>query len=341
MFTLFGLTTAAPVFAEPSAAEKETARSLMDEGDKLVAAGQAAQALERYRAAHQIMGVPTTGLELAKTESQLGFWVEARATALSVVRIPVVAGEPSVYGSARTRAEALAEELAARIPTLVIQLTPTVAAATVSVDEVVLPPAALGLPYKANPGPHVVSAQAAGYDRAASEVVLTEGQQGSLVLTLIPSTAAVAAQPTLPAEPAAATPTDTPPAAEGASNTLAYVSLGVAGVGATVGAVTGIMSLGQKSDAEKFCHGNVCSREAKESIDSSRALATAANLGFGVAIVAGAFGVWQLLTSDSPSNDRATPSHRGFWRVTVNPYSTPNASGPILNGATVDLAGAL
>src|SRR5436190_23509399 len=54
--------------AEPSAADKETARSLMDEGDRKFAAKDYKGALDAYQGAHAIMGVPTTGLEVAKAQ---------------------------------------------------------------------------------------------------------------------------------------------------------------------------------------------------------------------------------------------------------------------------------
>src|ERR1700712_2316495 len=74
--------------AAPSAAERDTARALMDDGDRLLANAKLPEALERYRAAHAIMHVPTTGVDLARVQARLGLLVEARATAMEVGNLP-------------------------------------------------------------------------------------------------------------------------------------------------------------------------------------------------------------------------------------------------------------
>ena len=75
---LLVLACAARTLAAPSPAERETARSLMVDGDRLRSAGDLQSALARYQAAHAIMNVPTTGLALAETQAALGLLVEAR-----------------------------------------------------------------------------------------------------------------------------------------------------------------------------------------------------------------------------------------------------------------------
>ncbi|HTU62558.1 MAG TPA: hypothetical protein VMF89_29055, partial [Polyangiales bacterium] len=77
-----------PAAAEPGASERETARALMTEGDKLRAAGDLRAALTRYQAAHAIVHAPTTGLDLARVQAQLGLLVEARSTASEVIHHP-------------------------------------------------------------------------------------------------------------------------------------------------------------------------------------------------------------------------------------------------------------
>src|SRR5690606_11969376 len=145
-----------PAMAAPTDAEKETARSLMADGDRLRDSQDYQSALQRYQAAHQIMNVPTTGIEVAKTFALLGKLVEARRAAIEVANLPVTPGEPSVMAEARQEANTLAANLATRIPGAVIQVWPREANARVLVDGVEIPPAAQGLPYKTNPGDHVV-----------------------------------------------------------------------------------------------------------------------------------------------------------------------------------------
>jgi isocitrate lyase len=75
--------------------QRNTARDLMDQGDERVAHQDYAAALTLYRAAHDIMNVPTTGIEVARTLSSLGKLVEARDAALEVLKLPEAPNEPN------------------------------------------------------------------------------------------------------------------------------------------------------------------------------------------------------------------------------------------------------
>src|SRR5690242_13508597 len=97
------LATAAPAFAEPTAAEKETARNLMQEGRDLRDKKDLKGALQRFQAADQLMGVPTTGYEVASTQVALGLLVEARETLNRVSRLPAQAKEPAPFREARQK----------------------------------------------------------------------------------------------------------------------------------------------------------------------------------------------------------------------------------------------
>jgi len=58
--------------AEPSPADKETARGLMAEGRSGRDKGDLKGALKAFAAADSIMHVPTTGVEVARTQAALG-----------------------------------------------------------------------------------------------------------------------------------------------------------------------------------------------------------------------------------------------------------------------------
>jgi len=297
-------------------AEKETARSLMDDGDRLRAAQDNAGALQRYQAAHDIMKVPTTGIEVAKTLQALGKLVEARRMAIEVANLPVAPGEPDVMGAARQEASSLAAQLATRIPSALIQVWPKQAQATVLVDSVELPAAAMGLPYKTNPGEHVVQVSAPGYQTAEQRFRLEEAGSTTVSVNLVaqagpappPEAVAPGEQPP-PAEPA--------PASEPQDRTLTYVAFGIAGAGAVLGTVTGLLSLSKASAAKEHCDGNVCSPEASDDIDSSKSLATFSNIGFGVAIAAGAWGLYEVLSAPSGAQTASAPTTRATPQVAV------------------------
>src|SRR5262249_50029770 len=112
------MTFASAARADPTAADRETARALLDEGDKKIEEKDLEGALKAYRAADAIMGVPTTGIEVSKTLAAMGQLLSARDKALEVSRYPKKQGEPSAFTQARTESEQLAESLGERIPSL-------------------------------------------------------------------------------------------------------------------------------------------------------------------------------------------------------------------------------
>lgn len=101
--------------ADPSAADKQRARALMDRGDLLFEAKSYEEALAAYERADEIMRVPTTGLEVARAHAALGHFAQARAVALEVARSSKTPGEPSVFDEARAEAAKLAGELADKV----------------------------------------------------------------------------------------------------------------------------------------------------------------------------------------------------------------------------------
>ena len=175
-------------FAEPSAADKETARNLMKEGDTKFAAKDYAGALKAYQGAHAIMQVPSTGLPLARAEIERGLFVEARDTLLQVTRHPKDAKEPAAFAKAREEAADLAQKLTPRIPSLniVVEGAPS-DLATVAVDGASVPAAALSAPRKVNPGSHTITASANGFRNASATVQVKEGETEKVTLKLVPS----------------------------------------------------------------------------------------------------------------------------------------------------------
>src|SRR5262245_57704116 len=96
---------------EPSESDKVTARSLMDRGDKYVEEGKLDAALKAYKAADDIMKVPTTGLELGRTQIKVGQLVEATNTLQRVIQHPVRADESNAFRQARDEARQLSATL--------------------------------------------------------------------------------------------------------------------------------------------------------------------------------------------------------------------------------------
>ena len=175
----------------PTAAERETARAMMQEGDELSAQGDLQAALVRYTAAHSLVNLPTTALEVARTQAKLGMLVEARGLALEIANSEPVKGEPSQFARARSAAGALAEDIAPRIPALRTEVNPPGTVFSLTIDNTPVPKAAQTIAHRANPGPHIVVIAAPGFVSQRKEVKLLEHQTATLTVTLIPQSASV------------------------------------------------------------------------------------------------------------------------------------------------------
>ncbi len=315
-----GVTTASLAQAEPTAADKETARALLDQGDAAYKANNFTEALQRYGAAHAIMNVPTTGIEVAKAQEALGKLVEARDTLLEVARFPKKPNEPQAFSKARDRAQTHAAEIATRIPAIRIQVTglPSGTTPAVTIDGTEVNPAILGVPRKLNPGKHVVTASAPGYADARREVDVAERAELDVELELKPDAAPALVPAPVPTSTAPAKPSTPPPAApeskastatsEGSTSSLAYIGFGVGALGLTVGGITGALAFSKAGSASDQCTNNVCPPAAQSDIDSSKTMGTVSTVSFAVGFVGAAIGVYGLMSPSEPEGSAAKPA---------------------------------
>jgi hypothetical protein len=278
--------------AQPTELDRARARALMDDGDRRVVERDHQGALRAYREAHEIMGVPTTGIEVARTLAALGKLREARDVAVAVTRIPARPGEPRVFGEARRAADELARGLAARIPSLTLEIrgVQSVSEVRVLLDDAPLEPHAIGRPQELDPGQHTVVVSAPGYAEQRLRSSLSEGEQETLEVTLIavrPRTDVL----TVTAPPAP--PLDS----DGDTSPLVFIGFGAGAAGVLVGGVAGAMSLSRTSAARELCAGDDCPPSARDDIEAAETLATVSNVGFGVALVGIGVGVYGLLSS--------------------------------------------
>jgi hypothetical protein len=283
---------------EPSQEDKDTARLLVTEGDNRFEREDYDGALRLYLQAYRRVRVPTVGLAVAKTEAALGMLLEARETALEVVQLPKKRREPSVFGQARTEASSLARQMSRRIPSVTITLSPADVEARMVFDNGKPAPASTEA-RDLDPGRHHVVVTASGYYDLTAGFDLAEGESQSLSLALkaIPKSSAP------PREGPIADGRSAPVAPEAerkanAARTRGYVALGIAGAGAAVGTVTGILAFQTKPD----CAQNLCAPEQASAIRQSKTFGTAANIGFGVGLVAGVYGLYELLANGSVSS---------------------------------------
>ena len=294
------LTFASVAQAAPSAAERETARRLMDEGKARLKANELARAIEAFQKAHDIMHVPTTGIALARAHLAAGHLVEARDAALEVGRLPHDPSDPAVFDTARKHAKELDAQLKPRIPTVRIKIkggTPS----RVAVDDVEIPKAIVGEPVAVNPGKRVISARSAEGAEATGEIEIAERESKEIEITLpapgeAPGAAATS-KPSSSSAPAAPRKVtgfgndgDVGPVGERTqlAQGLIYGGFGLAAVGVAVGGITGAMTLSKASDVEPQCANDICDPAARGDLDSANTLATVSTIAF---VAGGAFAV--------------------------------------------------
>ena len=293
----------------------------MNEGDRLFAAKDYAGALKAYGGAHDIMGVPTTGIELAKAQEQLGQLVEARDTLLQVTRYPKRSDEPKVFTRARDDAALRAVTLAARIPSIVVTVSgpPQGAAVSVTIDGVAIPPAAVSLPRKVNPGRHAILASSPGFVEARQVLMVAERETGQANLTLQAGSAAVPAGPAtpVPAAPIVAVRAEQPPPAatqsSSSSSTLMIFGFGLGAAGVIAGSITGLLAMSKKTDAEKLCTNNLCPESSRSDIDGSKTMGNISTISFAVGAIGAGLGVYTLLAPSKPKE--SAQAHTRFEPV--------------------------
>lgn len=281
--------------AAPTAAERETARQLMEDARDKVERSDLKGALESFKAADDIMQVPTTGFEVGRIQVALGRLIEGRETLARVRRIPKAPNEPAPFERAREAAGALYDDLAPRIPSLRLEVRNAKDEVAITVDDVPVAAAVAKVPFKVNPGRHVVVAKS-GAATARQEVEVAERETKDVVLQL--GSAETAATPA-PAPP--------PDGKEGrAMSPLVYVGFGVAGVGVIAGSVTGLMMFSKKSALEEGCtQDKLCPPETKSDYDAAYTAATISTVSFIVAGLGAGVGLYGLLSSKPASSGSA------------------------------------
>jgi hypothetical protein len=303
---LCAVVSGAPHAAAQTAADRETARTLMDRGDERLEQGQPEEALALYLGAHQIMHVPTTGIEVARTYAILGKLVEARDAALEVLRVPAVPDEPNPFRVARAAAEELARKLAERIPQLRVQIVPREAAerATLNIDGRLIPPAAMSLPQALNPTEHLVQVTAPGFQPAERRLTLASSERKSLLIMLEAAPSGARPERAAAAQRPAPVPLgDQEPAGRGQKRLPwpVWLGIGVGGAGLATGTVAGIISLSRYQAAKRHCDGHTCTPEARRDRDASMVAANVSNVGFALGAAGAVLAVTSWWISSRPS----------------------------------------
>lgn len=312
---LIGLCWVGSALADPSEADRATARSLAGEGYQALQSKDYATAADRFGRADALVHAPTLMIDWARSLAGLGKLVEAQERYEQIVREGVEPKAPRSWQRALTDA---GNELAALKPRLawVTISVPHVEDPRVTIDGEAVPVAAIGVRRAANPGVRLVRVQATGYLPQKRSLDLKEGGEESTTFELEPD-------PDQQAAAAAAEPTDAPPPtqADEPKPTLMYVAFGVAGAGLVFGGVTGAIWLGKRSELSDACDGlSRCASDQQGNIDSYHTYGTLSGVGFGVGVVAAGAGVALWLLNRHPSPQPAQG-------LTIQPYFAGTSLG--------------
>lgn len=308
-----------PASDEPSAADKETARTLFREGDEKFRAGDFEGAFKAFRAADEIMGVPTTGLEHARSLMMLGRLLEARDLFIKVSNRETRADELPAQQTARDEARDLADKLASRIPAIkvVVVNAPAGAEVKLRIDDIEIPPSAVEFPRKVDPGDHTVKAYVAGYKPVSRKISVAEQEEKVVELTLEASDEDASL-----VDPWGG---DKAPSRRGAPimPTLSWIGFSVGVVGLGIAIPSGVFAVSEKGSLEDSCNGNVCPRALEGDLDTAVAVAHVSTAGFVLAGVGIAVGVTGFFIRDSLPDALA----EGDAPVTLRPYVGVGAAG--------------
>jgi hypothetical protein len=180
-------------------------------------------------------------------------------------------------------------------------------------------------PLKVPPGHHTITVKSDGFVDGTQEVDVTRGEKKEITVTLTAKPKEVAKTgPGVGAgnpPPGGEKPQPPKPAEEegGGSLVPAIVTLSLAGTGAIVGTVFGVLALSSKSSFDDT--------PTQDLFDETERNALIADMSFGVALTFGVTGLVLLLTNDSGSGDEAKPAAATGFQLT--PYAGPGGAGAV------------
>jgi hypothetical protein len=291
-------------WAEPTEADRATARSLASEGYDALERKDYATAVDRFRHADALVHAPTIGVDLARALIGLGRYVEAYERYELVIREGVPKNSPASWKQALEDAQKEAADLEPRLGWIVIHVMgPLDPQVTIDGDDV--PEGSIGVRRAADPGKRTVRASAPDFDPASQTVTIKEGQEQVVTLVL--------KRPATPhaATPAVNEPNQAPPPPRHIFRVPVLIAFGVGGAGLVVGSVTGVMALNLHSDLSAKCPGT-CPHDLQSDVSRYHTLGTVSGIGFGMGVAGAATGLVLLFTGAAA--DRAA-QRAAFWPV--------------------------
>jgi len=281
---------AGSALAEPTAADRATARTLAQEGQDALDAKKYSVSVDRFSRAESLVHAPTLLLGLARAQLGLGNLVESQENYNRIIREGVAPGAPKSWAKALDAATKEVQVLAPRIPWVTINVTGS-SSPQVMLDSTPVPAASLGVRRAVNPGDHTIKAFADGFLPSSRSISLVEGQALSVTLDLEPAPAA-------PPPPAPVIDTAPPPpmpetskSSGGTRKTLVFVSYGIGAAGLITGGIAGVLAIQKHSKLQQAgCSNEICPGTEGKALDQYHTMTTVSTIGFivgGVGVAAG------------------------------------------------------
>jgi hypothetical protein len=300
---LLALLVATPLRAraDASAEDRALARSLFDEGRRLVQAGDYAEACPKLEASQRIDPGIGTAYNLADCFEHLGRLASAWATFREVADAARKARQPERAQVARDRATALEPSLSKVVITV-----PGHAAVAILWDHTRLDEALSGTPMPVDPGTHTLDVSASGKKSWHVEVQIGEGADSRMVEVpeLEDDAAAVPAAQPPPRVIAKLPELRVPPAAPDWEHPAAWVAAGTSVVTLGIGIVFGLEARAKWSEAAPHCPASQCDSTGHPLWSDAKDAARASTIAFvaGGVLLAAAGTFWILApSSKAPS----------------------------------------
>jgi hypothetical protein len=302
-----GLLWVGTSWAEPSAADRATARSLAGEGYQALQNKDYATATDRFSRADALVHAPTLMIDWARSLAGLGKLVEAQERYEQIVREGVDPKAPKSWHRALADAASELAQLKPRLAWITISVSGS-ADAHVTIDGAAVPAAAIGVRRAVNPGSLQIRVQAKGFLGQKKTVELREGAEDAVAFALEPDPDAQKPIPKAPPPPA-------PPPVERRDPTPMYVAFGVSAAGFVVGAVSGGLFLSKRSDLIGVCDANhICESSQEDEVKQYNTFGTISTVGFVVGVAGAGTGLALWLLNRDVSH--AAPAQG----IVVRPY---------------------
>jgi hypothetical protein len=264
-----------------SDAERAGARAAANQGADAFDQGKWADAVELFGRAEALFHSPIHLSYIARAQLKLGHWVEAYELFNRIKREPLEQPVSTTVANVVADANRQLTTLDAQLPYVTVEVKGTdTQGVTVTMDDVTVPSALLGVSHPVNPGLHKFRATSATQASPEQSIEIKIAARQTVELVLAPIATAVA--PVGAAQPAAAAttqqplpPAEAPPDSANSSGSAlrvgGYVGLGVGVVGVGLGTVFLLSANSKQKDADAAftaCGGKSCPGPERTKVDS-------------------------------------------------------------------------